>query len=97
MRCRKWSGASRFIVHKKKRLYRICRSPVLRFAHLFVTDHACASITVVEVVGDSDHSHRGDVVGRSGLNRASASHAAKHLDGDDRSLSRVHAVSVARC
>ena len=52
--------------------------------HLFVADHLRTAFAVVEVVCDANHSHGGDVVGGSGLDGASASHAAKHLDRGDR-------------
>lgn len=64
-------------------------------AHLLVTDHLGAAFAVVEVVGDADHAHGGDVVGGGGLDGAGTSHAAKHLDRGDGELYGVHAVSVA--
>lgn len=64
--------------------------------HLFVADHLCATFAVVEVVGDADHAHCADVVGRCGLDGASASHAANNLDRGDGESNCVHAVSVTR-
>lgn len=92
MRC---VASSRGIIVVKLRLSRhfVHRASA---SHLFVSHHLGAAFTVVEVVSDANHAHGGDVVGGSGLDRASTSQAPKHLDGDGRSLSRVHAVSVAR-
>jgi hypothetical protein len=48
--------------------------------HLFGADHLCATFAVVKVVCNADHAHCADVVGRSSLDGASASHAANNLD-----------------
>jgi hypothetical protein len=61
---------------------------------LFVADHLGAARAVVQVVGDADHAHGGDVVGGGGLDGAGAAHAAQHRDGDDGAVG-IHAVSVA--
>jgi hypothetical protein len=68
-------------------------SPTL---HLLVTDHLGTSVAVVEVVRDTDHAHRGDIVSRRSLNSASAAHASKDLDRSHGSLYCVHAVAVSR-
>ena len=79
-----------------KKIERVHARPCANaWARLFVADHLGAALAVVEVVGNANHAHGGDVVGGCGLDRASAAHAAQHRDGDDGSVGGIHAVSVA--
>lgn len=62
---------------------------------LFVADHLCAALAIVEVVRDAHHAHGAHVVCRCGFHGAGAPHAAQDLDRGHGALHRVHAGSVA--